>query len=72
MFKIDEVTLDYKIKMAGKTREGLASSLGIHRTTLSRRIKDGTLTVGDLAGIVKELNLSRQEVFDIFLSPEVA
>jgi transcriptional regulator with XRE-family HTH domain len=72
MFKIDEVTLDYKIRMAGKTRESLASDLGIHRSTLSRRINEGKLTVEDLAGIVKELNLSNQEVFDIFLSPEVA
>ncbi len=72
MFKIDTVTLDYKIKMAGKTREGLAADLGIHRSTLSRRINEGTLTVEDLAGIVKGLNLSQQDVFDIFLSPEVA
>ena len=72
MFKIDKVTLDYKIKKAGKTREGLAASLGIHRSTLGRRIDEGTLTVEDLAGIVKELNLSQQDVFDIFLSPEVA
>ena len=72
MFKIDTLTLDYKIKIAGKTRESLASDLGIHRSTLSRRINEGTLTVEDLSGIVKELHLSQQEVFDIFLSPEVA
>lgn len=72
MFRIDIDLLDLKIKKARKTREGLAAALGIHRSTFSRRLKDGTFTVEDLAIIVKELNLSQQDVFDIFLFPEVA
>ncbi len=68
MYHIDLDKLNGKIVECRTTKEAIADDLGIDRSTLFRRIRTGTLRVGDIHGICNCLNLSREEAMDIFLA----
>ena len=57
-----------KIRERGTTLEALADQLSIARSTLHRRLKKGTLTVGDAHQICDALALSNDEALQIFLA----
>lgn len=72
MYTINRNILKAKVIAKGMTMDGLASDLGIDRTTFYRRLRDATLTVGNIHKIIEVLELTPQETVDIFLCPKVA
>lgn len=72
MFTINRTLLKSKLIAKGMTMDGLATDLGIDRTTFYRRLRDATLTVGNVHRIIEVLGLSEQETIAIFLSQSVA
>lgn len=68
MFRIDIDKLNGKIVERGTTKEALAAAIGINRSTLYRRLKNGTLRVCDVHKICEFLSLSTAEAIDIFLA----
>lgn len=68
MFRIDIDKLNGKIVERGTTKEALAAAIGINRSTLYRRLKNGTLRVCDVHKICEFLSLSAAEAVDIFLA----
>lgn len=72
MFTINRALLKSKLIAKGMTMDGLASDLGIDRTTFYRRLRDATLTVGNVHKIIDVLGLSEQETIAIFLCQSVA
>lgn len=64
---MDVQKLKGKIVERGYTRASLAKVMGIYPSTLCRKLKAGdSFTVGEVATIVKELELSPEEATDIF------
>lgn len=68
MFCIDIDKLNGKIVERGTTKEALAAAIGINRSTLHRRLKNGSLRVGDVHKICEVLRLTAAEAMEIFLS----
>lgn len=56
------------------THESLSVALGINRSTLSRKLKDGgnKFTIEEIRKMQKFIPLTNQEVIDIFLTEKVA
>ena len=69
---IDRDLLSYHLKKANTNQNGLALELGIDRTTLIRHLAKGTLTLGELYGIIRFLHLSDEDVKKIFFAQKVA
>lgn len=65
---IDVGQLKDKIAAQGSTQEALANDIGINKSTLYRKLKDGggTFAVWELQQIVKSLDLTEAEVNAIF------
>lgn len=64
-----------KIVENGMTIEKFAERIGINRSTLYRRLGGGTcerFTVGEVRQMSEVLNLSSQDVVDIFFGRDVA
>lgn len=63
-----------KIIEAGKNIDDLAPALGMHRSTLYRKLSDGgeAFTVGEANQIMALLNLSPEDAMSIFFAPVVA
>lgn len=72
MFYLDADYLDYKIKTKGITKEAVAAACGLSRTTLWRRIKEGTLTIADVYAIIQFLALAEDDIRKIFFAQKVA
>lgn len=72
MSVIDRDLLNLKIKRANTTNDAVAKELGVDRSTFYRHVREGTLTVAEMQGIVKILHLSLDDSIKIFLAPEVA
>jgi predicted DNA-binding protein (UPF0251 family) len=70
MYHVDISKLNGKIAEKATTKEQLAKQIGINRTTLIRRLKNGKLLVGDAHIICRALNLSASEAVDIFLATQ--
>lgn len=68
MFRIDIDKLNGKIVERGTTKEALAAAIGINRSTLWRRLKNGTLRVCDVHAICEYLHLTAAEALEIFLA----
>lgn len=68
MFYVDQKKLDGKIVEKGMTKDSLAEACGIDRSTLYRRIKNGTLRICDIHIICETLGLTGQESCEIFLA----
>lgn len=68
MYHVDLDKLNGKIVERRTTKEAIADHIGIDRSTLFRRIRTGSLRVGDIHKICDYLNLSREEAMDIFLA----
>ena len=68
MFCVDVDLLDYKIKKAGVTREAVASACQCSRTTLWRHLRDCTVTIQEIYGMIKVLSLSEHDVKSIFFA----
>lgn len=65
---IDVRKLDDAIFIKRTTKDALASACGIDRSTLYRRLKNGTLRVKDAHNICGFLNLTDTEAREIFLA----
>lgn len=72
MYTINRGLLKSKLVALGMTMDGLAIDIGLERTTFYRRLRNDTLTVGDVHKIIDVLHLTMQETMDIFFSPKVA
>lgn len=72
MYTINRTLLKSKMIAKNMTMDGLAADLGIDRTTFYRRLRDATLTVGNVHKIIEVLGLSAPEAVEIFLCPIVA
>lgn len=68
MYVLNKNKLNGKIIERGMTKEGLAMSIGVDRTTLYRRIQNNTLRLTDIQNICRVLNLTNEEILDIFFS----
>lgn len=62
-----------KIKDGNMTLEGLASCMNMSRTTLYRLMKNNfkSGTIEELKALIIALNLTKQEVLDIFFIQEI-
>ena len=57
----------------GFTQESLSKAIGMHISTLNRKLKDGEdFTIGETNKIVDVLELSKEEALNIFFSHTVA
>ena len=72
MYTINRGLLKAKLVSVGKTMDGLAADIGLERTTFYRRLRNATLTVGDVHKIIEVLHLTAQETIEIFFAPKVA
>lgn len=56
------------------THEALSMALGINRSTLSRKLKDGgnKFTINEIKKMQNFIPLTNEEVVDIFLTEKVA
>lgn len=68
MYHINIDKLNGKIIERRTTKESLSAAIGVNRSTLYRRLKNGTLQVGDAHKICEYLNLTVVEAVEIFLS----
>ena len=66
---VDVERLKKKIVETNLTQEILAKSIGIHRTTFYRKCESGgeEFTISEMNGMIKELRLNVNEVYEIFL-----
>lgn len=70
---VNAMKLRGKIVEKGFTQEQLSKALGIHISTLNRRLKTGEdFTIGQANKIVEILNLTKEEAFEIFFNHKVA
>ena len=60
--------LNGKIVEKQFTKDGIAAVCGIDRSTFYRRLKTNALRLSDVHAICNALELSYQEIVDIFLS----
>lgn len=61
------------IESKGTNVEDVAKRMGVDKSTLYRRIADGsTFTIGEVGKISEILELSHSEAISIFFSPTVA
>ena len=67
---INTSKLKGKIVENNTTIESVATSLGLNRSTIYRRMKAGgeSFTIGEMYKIIDYLSLSQQDAIDIFLS----
>lgn len=65
--RINIEQLNERILKSGTTKEALADEIGVDRSTLYRRLKNGTLRIGDVHRMCDVLNLSAEEAISIFL-----
>lgn len=72
MYTINRGLLKSKLIAKGMTMDGLAADIGLDRTTFYRRLRNATLTVGDVHKIIVVLCLTAQETIEIFFAQEVA
>ena len=72
MYRVNVQKLNGKIVEKQTTREALAAGIGIDRSTLYRRLKQNKLLICDVYGIIKFLELTREEAWEIFFDPSVA
>ena len=73
MVKVNE--LKAELRRSGLTQEQLARKLGIDPSTLNKKLNntDGSILSVKIANaIAKELNLSTNELVNIFFAPELA
>jgi len=70
MYHVDISKLNGKIAEKATTKEQLAQQIGIDRSTLIRRLKNGKLLVGDAHVICESLELSTSEAVAIFLATQ--
>lgn len=57
----------------GFTQESLSKAIGIHISTLNRKLKDGEdFTIGETNKIVEVLQLTKKEAMEIFFNNYVA
>lgn len=64
----NERLLRAKMAYNGKNLGELASDIGIDRTTLTRRLKDGSFNRLEISKITEVLQLSDNDVIDIFFA----
>ena len=71
---VDVLKLKAKIVEKGFTVASLADAIGIDKTTLYRRFSDEgkSFTIGEIGQIVEVLELTEQEVREIFFVQNVA
>lgn len=71
---VDKLKLKGKIVEKGFTIGTLADKIGINRASLYRKMdnSNGTMLIKDADAIASALNLTRDEVNDIFFSQYVA
>jgi DNA-binding phage protein len=67
--QVNIMKLKGKIVENGTTLEAIADTIGINRSTLYRKLKNGgvSLTIGEAHKLVSAVPLSREEAADIFL-----
>lgn len=67
--RVDTDTLEQVLKDKDKTKESVASDIGVSRSTLHRKLKckGETLSVKDMDALIKAIPLSKREVQQIFL-----
>ena len=68
MYHVDTNRLNDVIAERNTTKEALAEAIGIDRSTFYRRLKSSTLTIKDIHGLCRELNLNASDASAIFLS----
>jgi len=68
MFSMDINKLNGKIAERATTKEAVADEMGIDRSTFYRRLKNGSLRIGDMHKICDILKLSKSEAIEIFLA----
>lgn len=68
MFYCDADYLDYKIRTSNTTKASVAEACGLDRTTLWRRLKRGTVTLGNMYAIIAFLKLAEDDVRKIFFA----
>lgn len=62
-----------KMTEKGFTQDSLSKAIGIHISTLNRRLKDGEdFTIGETNKIVEVLQLTKKEAMEIFFNNYVA
>lgn len=68
MYALNEKKLKGKIVENGMTLEGIAMAINVDRATFYRRLKNSKLLLSDVQKICKVLDLTTEEVLDIFFS----
>ena len=68
MYKMNVHKLNGKIVENAMTKEGLASAMGVDRSTFFRRLKNGKLLLSDVFKIADALHLTREEIDEIFFA----
>lgn len=61
-----------KIVEKGYSQERLSLATGINKSTLSRKLKTGNFLIGEVVEISKILELSKEEIMNIFFNKIVA
>jgi DNA-binding Xre family transcriptional regulator len=67
MYNFNVNKLNGKIVEMGMTKEGLAESIGIDRSTFFRRLKNNKLLLSDAHRICEALQLTKEDAINIFL-----
>jgi IS30 family transposase len=60
--------LNGKIAECRKTKRAIAGKIGVHNSTLYRRLKKNSLMIGDMHIICDYLHLTPEEAMEIFLA----
>ena len=68
MFYVNEDKLNGVIAEKRTTKEALADSIGIDRSTFYRRLKNNALLVRDVHAICSTLHLNAEQAREIFLA----
>lgn len=68
MYKMNVNKLNGKIVEKAMTKDSLASAMGVDRSTFFRRLKNGRLLLADVYKIAEVMELTRDEVDEIFFN----